>query len=488
MAHAHAEGGEAPARAAAPPEPPPTFLDMPCDLLSCLGPVASTPGYAEEMDGTQCLCRAARDDTMLGAATADLRYKARWGGPARTRLGYACSVNDEARVAWLLECGARHVAAAAADGYTGGVALVRRLAADPLVDASEALVAAAHVGVADVVALLVARGAQLEREVRWGECPAKTALVAASMCGHLGVVAALLAAGAAVDAADCCGMTALMYAALLDHLAVVQTLVAAGADVNRRDIIGFSAAMHAAHAAVAAYLCRLPQAEPGAHIAAAILLGDVALVRGFIARGANVQQRDWTGATCLMLAAEHGHVEVVRVLLAAGANVAAGNGVGNSVLTYGVGHPAALAVLLEHFQVGGNAARQSKVNTALFWAGSTFCAAQCDPPAGAESMRLLLAAGADADACGWVYGDGEAEAWLGEEVVAECTSALSGAAAAGNVAAFRLLLDAGADVAGLDRAATPAEEIRRRCRVPEAVPALLAALADAAAGGRGEAR
>jgi hypothetical protein len=89
---------------------------MPCDLLTCLGPVASTPGYAEEVDGTQCLCRAARDDTMLGAATADLRYETRYA-IIRSRLAYACSVNDEARIAWLLECGARDVAAAAEDGY-----------------------------------------------------------------------------------------------------------------------------------------------------------------------------------------------------------------------------------------------------------------------------------------------------------------------------------------------------------------------------------
>ncbi len=316
------------ARAAALLEPPFTFLDMPCDLLTCLGPVASTPGYEREVDGTQCLCRAARDDAMLGAATAGLRYKS-WRGDMRSRLAYACSVNDEARVAWLLECGARDVLAAAEDGYTGGAALVRRLAPHPLVDATAALVAAAHVGVADVVAPLVARGAQLEGAAYVGDWMG-TALQKASGAGHVGVVAALLAAGAAVDAADNMGTTVLMHAAMRGHLEVAQALVAAGADVNRRSASGMSAASWAARTElirgepVAAYLCALPQAEPGVHIATEAWLGDVQRVRDFIARGASVEERDSRyGATCLMLAAERGHAEVVRVLLGAGADVGA---------------------------------------------------------------------------------------------------------------------------------------------------------------------
>jgi ankyrin repeat protein len=72
---------------------------------------------------------------------------------------------------------------------------------------------------------------------------------------------------------------------------------------------------------VAAYLCALPLAEPDAHIVAACWLGDVHRVRDFIARGASVEERDMIGATCLMLAAMGGHVEVVRALLAAGADV-----------------------------------------------------------------------------------------------------------------------------------------------------------------------
>jgi ankyrin repeat protein len=448
------------ARAAALLEPPPTFLDMPCDLLSCLGPVASTPGYEREMDGTQRLCRAARDDTMLGAATADLRYVPHYKGP-RSRLEYACSVNDHARIAWLVECGARDVRAATQPGYTGGAALLRRLAGDPLVDASLALVVAAHVGVADVVAPLVARGAQLERAVRYRHNDTFTlnALQAASLFGHVGVVTALLAAGAAVDAAgdsgmtallhavkegkltvvrklvaagadvkaaDRSGMTALMHAVRLSSLEVVRALVEAGADVGAADESGETALMHAAETnnvkvaqalvaagadvnvrdeggcsaaaaayrtyafseAVAAYLCALPQAEPGTHILAAACLGDVERVRDFIARGASVEERDREGATCLMLAATRGHAEVVRVLLGAGADVAANDEYGDTVMSCAVGRLAILAALLARFEVGGDARRQAQLNNAH---GK---AVKLGTPEGKKSARMLRAAGA----------------------------------------------------------------------------------------------
>ncbi len=381
---------DAPAGGGAPPAAPYTFLDMPCDLVTCLGPVASTPGYAEEMDGTQHICRAARDDAMLGAATADLRYEARVG-PTRSRLAYACKMNDEARVSWLLDCGARHVAAATERGYKGGAALVRRVAGDPRVDASEALVAAAFVGATKLIPLLLARGARLSAAMDLGD-DTFTALEAASTRGQREMVAALLAAGADVDAADDSGGTALILAAFNGHLEVVQALEAAGADVNRRDADGCSAAAWAityGHEAVAAYLCRLPQADPSRHIAAAAWLGDVELVRRFIARGADVEGRDWGQRTCLGLAAKRGHVEMVRVLLAAGADVAAVTWHNNtSVLDFSVGKPAILALLLGRFVVGGDAARQRQLNSALRRAWSD------DTPEGLQCVGLLVKAGA----------------------------------------------------------------------------------------------
>jgi hypothetical protein len=378
-------------RPSSPPrEPPPTFMGMPCDLLTCLGPVASTPGYEREVDGTQRLCRAARDDAMLGAATADLRYEARRGG-ARSRLQYACRMNDHARVAWLVECGARDVRAAAQPGYAGGAALVRRLAGDPLVDATHALVAAAYIGVADVVAPLVARGAQLERAVDCGAGYGTTALQAATLSGGAGVVAALGAAGANMDAVDDTGWSALTHAAMRGSLQVAKALVAAGADVNRRDAYGRNAAALACTkkgAPVVSFLCRLPQAEPHAHIAMAAWLGDVQLVRNFIARGASVEERDGRRATCLALAAHRGHAEMVRFLLDAGADVAAVDGYNNGILVFAARWPAILAALLARFEVGGGALRQAQLDGALR------TAMRHATPEGEECARMLRAAGA----------------------------------------------------------------------------------------------
>jgi ankyrin repeat protein len=186
-----------------------------------------------------------------------------------------------------------------------------------------------------------------------------------------------------------------MAAASWGHLEVVQALVAAGADVNRRDHDGDSAAAVAtfgSSAPVAAYLCRLPQADPSAHIAAACFLGDVQLVQGLIARGADVEECDWKGATCLMLAAKRGHVEVVAALLAAGADVSAlSRHYSDTALSCSVEKPAVLALLLERFEVGGDAGRQAQLNRAYYqaWSAAT--------QAGEECAAMLQRAGAVRD-------------------------------------------------------------------------------------------
>jgi ankyrin repeat protein len=218
----------------------------------------------------------------------------------------------------------------------------------------------------------------------------------AAQRGHAEVVRILLGAGADVgasvndDAAWNSAFTAVEYAAMSGHLEVVQALVAAGADVNRRDEDGRRAAQaaKAGNVAVVAFLCRVPQAAPDKHILAACWLGDVQRVRDFIARGASVEERDLDRATCLMLAAMRGHVEVVRALLDAGANVAAADRPGTCVLSYAVGRPAILAALLARFVVGGDAQRQAQLNKAHRKAVAL------GSPEGAESAHMLVAAGA----------------------------------------------------------------------------------------------
>ncbi len=123
-------------------------------------------------------------------------------------------------------------------------------------------------------------------------------------------------------------------------------------------------------------------------------------------------------------------------------------------------HPAALAALLAGFEVGGDAGRQKQLNRLL-------CSCvqgtheRAETPERVESMRLLLAAGAEMNLREGLF------------------SLLGWAALEGHVGAFRLLLEAGANVGG---EASLQERIRASWK-QEAVPALLAALEGAAAGG-----
>ena len=77
-----------------------------------------------------------------------------------------------------------------------------------------------------------------------------TALIAAAHLGHAEVVRRLIAAGAPLDHVNNLGWTALMEAVVLgdggpDHLACVQALVAAGANVSIADSNGATPLQHA---------------------------------------------------------------------------------------------------------------------------------------------------------------------------------------------------------------------------------------------------
>jgi ankyrin repeat protein len=77
-------------------------------------------------------------------------------------------------------------------------------------------------------------------------------------------------------------------------------------------------------------------------------MGDAAIVRALLARGASLAVTDDTKRTALHAAAERGHVEVVRILLDAGADVNAGAAKGYAPLVMAAreGHVDALRLLL----------------------------------------------------------------------------------------------------------------------------------------------
>ncbi|MGP3920902.1 ankyrin repeat domain-containing protein [Nonomuraea sp. 10N515B] len=118
---------------------------------------------------------------------------------------------------------------------------------EPDEDGSTALYRAAVQGDADLVRMLLAAGADPDRES--GGDTEGLPLCAAACWGHIEVVAALLDAGADPDRREDEGvadMTALHWAASNEHLAVVNALLERGAGPDARNAAGRTALSHAA--------------------------------------------------------------------------------------------------------------------------------------------------------------------------------------------------------------------------------------------------
>ncbi len=96
---------------------------------------------------------------------------------------------------------------------------------------------AAGNGHKDVVALLLANGAEINVKNGNGYTPLHEAVIN----GHTGVVALLLAHGADANVSDVLwGMSPLDYAASRDHKEIVELLLDHGADVNAKNRSGFT--------------------------------------------------------------------------------------------------------------------------------------------------------------------------------------------------------------------------------------------------------
>uniref|UniRef100_A0A4W4HGQ9 Uncharacterized protein n=1 Tax=Electrophorus electricus TaxID=8005 RepID=A0A4W4HGQ9_ELEEL len=115
--------------------------------------------------------------------------------------------------------------------HAGKPALVNRTDSS---DGRTLLSIAAHAGLADVVALLLCRGADPSLSDHQGQ----TALTLAARQGHAGVLQILLtliAHGAEVDRVDYEGRTPLIAAAYMGHKEAVEILLGAGAQVDLAD-------------------------------------------------------------------------------------------------------------------------------------------------------------------------------------------------------------------------------------------------------------
>ena len=231
-------------------------------------------------------------------------------------LGQGASVNEGAPysktplhvAAWL---GHRQVAEAliARGANVDALANIRYFEAAPVYWA-------AMNGHTDVCEVLVANGADAAGG-DWRETP----LHGAAEYGHPGTCEFFLNHGMNVDVRNRRGMTPLVLAAYNDRKRACELLLAKGADIEARrgsDNLLFLAGV-SGHSEVVDVLRR--HGHPVRTLAEAASVGDVDLVRGFLAKGCAVEAEDSTDLGPLHLAAINGRTDVCRLLLESGADL-----------------------------------------------------------------------------------------------------------------------------------------------------------------------
>jgi ankyrin repeat protein len=324
-------------------------------------------------------------------------------GDGATALHWAVDADDLPMVTTLIKAGAR-------------VTVASRLGVTPLE-------LAATNGSAAVLEVLLKAGANANDASAEGE----TVLMMAARSGTPAAVGALLKAGAKVNATEGWrGETALMWAAAENHGPVVKLLVESGAERDARSRlltfpnVRYNLATH----------------------------GTIANPQG--------------GFTALMFAARQGAVDSARALADAGADLNAQEPDGTSALTIAIGngHTDVARLLLER-GAGPNVA--DKAGMTPLYAAVELHTLEMYPerkpvrtPGGASGtldlIRLLLAKGADADSRlkGTTLRWGRRRGG-GDGALAEGTTPLMRAARFGDVAAMKVLLEAKADPALLQK-------------------------------------
>lgn len=217
--------------------------------------------------------------------------------------------------------------AAACEGDLGRVQAARAagasLTAATTPGSSTALHAAAWLGFAPVLLSLLEgteAGAGVPIDLR-RSAGGDSALLLAATNGQAEVVALLLARGASTNLADDGGFTPLAMACQENHPAIVALLVAGGAGAAESPGCGPAALEHGARGDGSTPLIQAAQ-DKSLAVMEALLVGKV---------DANATHES-TGATALIVAAEQGSADAVRLLLAHGADASIVSNRGNSAL------------------------------------------------------------------------------------------------------------------------------------------------------------
>jgi len=178
------------------------------------------------------------------------------------------------------------------------------------------------------------------------ELSGKTALIAAAARGHSDLVRALIKRGATVDLKHYSGETALMFAADSGDKSTIEALLGAGANVNATVVSPHAGELtpltitintnHPQRFEIAKLLLAAKaEVNPKGRFFVSPLmhaLGNLEMVQLLIAHGADVNQKNFRGATALMGAAVGRDPAVVKYLIEKGADVKARDKDGNTAL------------------------------------------------------------------------------------------------------------------------------------------------------------
>ncbi len=356
-------------------------------------------------------------------------------------------------------------------------------------DGKTAFTTAVYFAQQEVIKILIDCGAPINSHDGQGSSPLWETVSAAGLTSEEEAVAAarlLLDGGADVDIQGGHGMrttSTLMRAAESGYVQLVELLLTYGADVKLRDDRGFTA-LHMAHRGTHRIFQLL--VEYGADLHACEKNGNSTLLivsaergrevadtaRVLLDLGADIHSRNNSGETALLRAATQGHYRLIQVLIEYGADIHARSELGPSALRSTIGsedgRPAvkrpseALEFLLDH-------------------------EADIDTSNGAADTALPLAAAAEAT-LGRSKRSGVEYDQIGTEYTLDYQwrvirnkagdTALTLAAASGNLGAVKLLLDHGANAHEKDGAGNTALSLMTPTLLSEVPQSLLERLSE----------